>query len=126
REHEMRVAGVEAVRDATAGPVEYDALTPDRPLAGEGPVVEAQPLEKGVGAAVVEALAAGVAQIGLGRAQLLPVGLGLHAGPFDGDELALDAEQLLDHALRLLVATLAEVMVADDPLPVDEIERRPV
>jgi len=43
-----------------------------------------------------------------GRAQVVPVGLRLHADPLDGDELALDAEQLLDDALRLLVAPLAE------------------
>ena len=46
--------------------------------------------------------------------------------PFDRDEVALDAEQLLDRALRLLVAALAEVVVADDALRVDEVERRPV
>ena len=57
---------------------------------------------------------------------MVPVGLGLHAEPFDGDELALDAEQLLDHALRLLVAPFAEVVVADDAVRVDEVERRPV
>ncbi len=40
--------------------------------------------------------------------------------------IALDAEQTLDDALGLLVAPLAEVTVADDPLPVDEVQRRPV
>jgi hypothetical protein len=45
---------------------------------------------------------------------LVPVGLGLHPEPFDGDELALDAEQPLDDALGLLVASFAEVVVADD------------
>ena len=38
----------------------------------------------------------------------------------------LDAEQLLDDALRLLVAPFAEVSVADDAVRVDEVERRPV
>ena len=72
------------------------------------------------------ALAAPVAEIRLGRAQVVPVGLGLHAEPFDGDELALDAEQTLDDALGLLVASFAEVLVADDALRVDEVQRRPV
>ena len=71
-------------------------------------------------------LAARVAEIGLGRTQVVPVGLRLHAEPFDGDELALDAEQPLDDALRLLVASFAEVVVADDAVRVDEVERRPV
>ena len=44
----------------------------------------------------------------------------------DASALALDAEQPLDDALRLLVASLAEVLVADDPVGVDEVERRPV
>ena len=50
----MRVARLEAVGDASAGLVEHDALTPDRPLSGEGPVVEVQVLGELVGAAFVE------------------------------------------------------------------------
>jgi hypothetical protein len=38
---------------------------------------------------------------------VVPVGLGLHAEPFDGDELAFDGEELLDDPLRLLVASFA-------------------
>ena len=45
--------------------------------------------------------------------------------PFDGDELARDAEQSLDAPLRLLVAPFAEVPVADHAVGVDEVERRP-
>src|SRR6516165_2473851 len=40
RQYEMRVARVEAVGDAPTGPVEHNILAPDRPLAGEGPVIE--------------------------------------------------------------------------------------
>jgi hypothetical protein len=53
------------------------------------------------------------------------VPVGLYAEPFDGDELALDAEQPLDDALRSLVAPFAEAVVADDAVRVDEVERRP-
>jgi hypothetical protein len=42
--------------------------------------------------------------------------------PHGGDELALDAEQPLDDALRLLVASFAEVVVADDAVRVDEVQ----
>ena len=73
-----------------------------------------------------EVLAAVVAEVRLRRAQVVPVGLGLHALPSDGDELALDAEQPLDDALRSLVAPFAEVVVADGAIRVDEVERRPV
>jgi hypothetical protein len=68
-------------------------------------------------------LAAPVAEIRLRRPQVVPVGLRLHAEPLDR---ALDAEQPLDDALRLLVASFAEVLVADHALCVDEVERRPV
>jgi hypothetical protein len=50
----------------------------------------------------------------------------LHAERFDRDVVALDAEQLLDDVLRLLVASFAEVVVANDAFLVDEVERRPV
>jgi hypothetical protein len=43
---------------------------------------------------------------------VIPVGLRLHADPFDRDELALDAEQPLDDALGSLVTSFAEVLVA--------------
>src|SRR4051794_26156656 len=41
-EHEVRVASVEAVGDAPAGLFEDGVLAPDRPLAGQRPVVELQ------------------------------------------------------------------------------------
>ena len=73
-----------------------------------------------------EVLAAAVSEVRFGRAEVVPVGLCLDAGSLDGDELALDADQRLDHALGLLVAALAEVMVSDQAVAIDEIERRPV
>ena len=62
-----------------------------------------------------------VAEIGLGRPQVVPVGFGLHPDPLDRDELAPDAEQLLDNPLGLLMATLAEVLVDDDAVGVDDV-----
>ena len=50
----MRVARVEAIGDAPAGLLEHDILTTNRPLAGERPVVQAQPLGELVGAAFLE------------------------------------------------------------------------
>jgi hypothetical protein len=95
----MRVSRFEAERDTPAGPLEHDVLRPGRPLAGEGPVVQAQALGRLPGAA----LAARGAEIRLGRAQVVPVRLRLDADPLDGYELALDAEQPLDDPLGLLV-----------------------
>ena len=42
REHEVGVTRVEPEGDAPAGLVENDVLGPDRPLAGKGPMAEAQ------------------------------------------------------------------------------------
>ena len=75
---------------------------------------------------MVRAPAATVAQIRLERVEVVPIGRRLHADSFDRDRLALDAEQPLDDPLRLLVASLAEVLVADDAVGVDEVQRRPV
>jgi len=57
RQHEMGVVGAEPVSDAPAGLVERDVLTPDRPFAGEGPVVELQWLGDLVGVSLVERVA---------------------------------------------------------------------
>ena len=53
-QHEVRVARVEAVGDAPARLIELDVLSPDRPLAGQRPVVDGQALGELVGAAFVE------------------------------------------------------------------------
>jgi hypothetical protein len=46
--------------------------------------------------------------------------------PPSTETLALYGEQPLDDTLRLLVASLAEVVVTDDALRVDEVQRWPV
>src|SRR3954454_24387713 len=126
----MGVARVKAVGDGSARLVEHDVLASDRPRTAERPVVDAQVLGDLERAALAagrrEVLAARIPEIRLGRAQMVPVRLGLDATPFDGYRFAIDAEQALDRALRLLVAPLAEVVVADDAVAVDEVERGPV
>ena len=109
-----------------SGPIVHSPASPQaltRRLGGQ--LVGAALVERGA-VARDEALAAGVAEIRLGRAETVPVGLGLDAPAFDRDRLALDAEQPLQHLLGALIAPLPEMLVADDPVPVDEVERRPV
>src|SRR4051794_5607931 len=103
----MRVAGMKPARDASAGLIEHDTLAADRPRTGQRPLVDGQALRELVDAALIEhdghggrePPAAPVAEIGLGRAEVLPVGLRLHADPLYRDGLALDPEQSLDHPL---------------------------
>src|SRR3954454_24028540 len=120
----MCVARMEAESDAASRRVERHVLTCGRPLASECPLVEPQlprsPIRRR------DVLTASSAEIGLARVQVIPVGRGLYAKPFDRDELAFDAEQPLDHPLRLLVASFAEVLILDDALGVEEVQRRPV
>jgi hypothetical protein len=118
--HEMRVARVEAEGDAPAGLPQRDVLRPGLPVPDQRPLVQAQAVPW------CGLLISRVAQICLWRTQVVPVGLRLGADPLDGDNLALDPEQLLDDALRFLVAPLAEVLAADDAVLVDDVERRPV
>src|SRR5215212_8710340 len=117
----MRVACAEAEGDAAAGLLEHDALGPGLPRAGQRPVVQAQVLH-----ATAAAPAAAVAEIRLRRAEVVPVGLRLDALTLNGDRLPLDVKQPLDAVLGLLVASLAEVLVADAAVHVDEVERGPV
>ena len=132
----MRVTCVEPERDAPARRVEHGVLRTHRPLARKRPVVGAQALGELIGVAFAdhgaarrrEVLAAPGAQVRLRCAQVVPVGLRLNPDPFhrEGDEVAVDPQQLLDDALRRLVAPFAEVVVADEAVPVDEVERRPI
>ena len=45
---EVEVAGVEPVEDPPLGLVEHDGLSPYRPVAGQGPLVEGQPRGDGI------------------------------------------------------------------------------
>src|SRR5262249_53223461 len=59
RQHEMSVSRVEPEDDAAAGTVEDNLLRAGRPLASERPLVEAEPVGRGL------ALSARVAEVGL-------------------------------------------------------------
>src|ERR671917_875231 len=118
--HEMCITRVDPEGDAPAGLLQRDALGPCLPVPDERPPVQAQAVPW------CGLLTSRVAQICLWCTQVVPVGLRLSADPFDRHKLAVDPEQLLDDALRLLVAPLAEVLVADDAVLVYEVERRPV
>src|SRR5215211_4806273 len=141
RSHDqVQVAGVEAVGDAPVGLVEHDRLPPDRPVTREGPVVEPQPLGDGIDLRGVkdrtvggrEVLGALVAEVVLRGPQAGPVGGGLHPTGLDRNQVLADAaaaglaQQLLQDHLGLLVLALAEAMVPNLPLGVDEVERRPI
>src|SRR4051794_9454441 len=58
--------------------------------------------------------------------QVIPVGFGFHPYPSYRHQVTVDAEQPLDEALRSFVPSFAEVLVADDAVPIDEVERRPI
>ena len=80
----------------------------------------------------VEVLPLRVAEVGLGRAQVRPVGLRLESVWRDRDEIVIDAlacglaQQVLDHPLAFVVVALAEVVVPDLALRVCEVDGRPV
>src|SRR5215207_8226742 len=125
REHEVGVTRVEPKGDAPAGLVETDVLGPDRPLAGKGPMAEAQAHRDRVEAIAIQRRARGRpvlaaargAEVGLGRAQVVPIGRRFHADSLDGHGCAVDAEQPLDDPFQLLVASFPEVVVVDDAVP---------
>ena len=120
--------------------VEHAGPPFDRPVAGERPLVEAERVRRRVGARLVErgatrrgeAPALLVAEVGLGRLQVGPVGLGLEALGGDGDDVVGDAfasglaQQALDDHLALGVSALAEVVVPDPALRVGDVDGGPV
>ena len=121
REDEVEVARVEAERDRAAGGAEDGGLLLDGPVAGQRPVIERQ-LRGRVDAASPPA----VADVGLPAPQGVPVGgLGEPAG-VDADGFLVDAQELLDRSLGLLVVALAEVVEADSAVAIDEVQGGPV
>jgi hypothetical protein len=79
-----------------------------------------------------KALGALVTHVVLFRCQVVPVGGDLRATGVDCNQILRDpvvsrlGQQLLDDSFRLVVVALAELVVADAPLRVCEIERWPV
>jgi hypothetical protein len=137
---QVQVAGGEAVDDPPTGLVAHDGLLLDGPVARQRPVVEPQPWGGGIGVARIqdgasggdEVVGAPVAEVVLGRPQAGPVGGDLHPTGVDRGQVLVGAaaaglgQELLQHHLRHVVVALAEAVVADLPLGVDEVERRPV
>jgi hypothetical protein len=95
-------------------------------MQAQGELVGAALVKRGRAVRGHEVFRAAIAEIGLRRAQVSPVGLRLHADAFNRNELALNAEESLGGPLGLLIATLPEMAVADDAFRADEVQRRPV
>src|SRR5262249_26117323 len=122
------------------GAAQYARATLDRPLAGQRPLVEPQVLGHDVLARLVEprttrrreVLRLLVPEVRLGRPQARPVRLHLETFVGNGDRFARHLvrsrlpQQLLDDALALLVAALAEVVVPDPPLRVRDVDGGPI
>jgi hypothetical protein len=139
RDDQVEVPGLEAAREASAGLLGGRRLGTDRPAAREGPVPEPQPLRRGVGLRPVRHDVGGggepggpvVAEVGLRGAERVPVGGGLDAAGVDrrgcGPEVAGTglAEELPQDRLVLLVAALAEAVVAEASSGVDQVPGRP-
>ena len=136
----MKIAGVKAVCDPPVGLVQRHRLSPHRPLARKGPVVEPQPLGDSIDLMLVQHCATGrrkvlgalIADIVFRRLQVAPIGFGFgtsgnHRGQSMTDVFVSGFfEQLPDDPLGLFVAAFAELMMPDAPLRIDDVERRPI
>src|SRR5262249_24872269 len=73
-----------------------------------------------------------IADVVLGGPQAAPIGGGFNATPLDRNQFLTDAvdsgcgQQSLKNHFGLFVLALAELMMANMPLRIDEIERRPI
>src|SRR6266496_2104484 len=137
---EMQVAGVEAVGDPPVGLVQHDSLSLHRPITSQGPMVESQPLRDGIDVTRVqdctsgggEVLGALIADIVFRRLQAIPVGGSFSTTGVDRNQFMTDpadsglGQQLLNDHFGLFVFALAELMMSNLSLRVDEVEGWPV
>src|SRR5215510_9622729 len=141
RSHDkMQIAGVKPVGDASTGLVQHGSLSLDRPLPRQRPIIQAQPRGERVDAWLVEGsasrrcevLGALVAHVVFARPQVAPIGCRFNAATIHYAWLAADlagsglCQQFVDDHFRLFVRALAEVMMPDTALRIEEIERRPI
>src|SRR6266576_2116970 len=125
--HEIDVASVEAIRDAPVRLLQDDRLATQGPVPRHRPFVQSQPRR-----VPYEVLALLRAEIGLWRAEVVPVRCCLNTRGIDRHELTTEAagtgfpKHLLNHPLGLIVRAFTEMREPDCALRVDQIERRPV
>src|SRR5829696_6502719 len=138
--HEMKIAGVKAVRDPPVGLVQHGGLSLHRPITQKRPMIEPQPRGGIVDAALVQYCATGrgkvrgalIADVDLRRPQAAPIGGSFSTTDIDRNQFmtaAVDSglgKQLLDDHFRLFVFALAEMMMSNMPLRINEIEGRPI
>ena len=130
---------MEAERDPSTGPVGHRGVPGDGPVPGEVPGVEGEsrggvvdvgPIEGG-DLLRGEAGALAVSEVGLGRLQRPPVGGDFEPAWLDIHEVLIDPlrarleQELLDDHLGHRVLPLTEVMEADPPLCVGDVDGRP-
>src|SRR5689334_8489325 len=140
RQDEVEVARVEPVADAAGHVVQRGELAADRPDARQAPPVERQRRDGAVERGNIledtarrrEILGPLVADVVLRRLQARPIGGRLDAAGVDRRRSVGGAtrpglgQQLLDDHLRPVVRALAELVVPDASLRVDEVEGGPI
>ena len=137
---EMKIAGVKAVRDPPVGLVQHSGLFLHRPITRKGPMIESQPRGDSIDATLVQYCTAGrrkvlgalIADIVFRRLQAAPIGGSFHTTGINRNQVVADVadsglgQQLLNNPFRLFVFALAELMMSNMPLRIDEIEGRPI
>ena len=137
---EMKIAGVKAVRDTSIGLVQRGGILLHRPIAGQRPFIQAQPRGQLIHARLVQHCPAGrrkvlgalIPDIIFRRLQAAPIGGHFETAGIDRDQVIADAagaglvQQSLNDHFRLFVRALAEVLMPNTPLRIDEIQRRPI
>src|SRR5215831_6844506 len=137
---EIQIAGMKAIRDAAIGRVQHRGFLLHRPVARQRPFIQAQRrgqlirtrLVRGRPARRRKFLGALVPDIVFRRHQAGPIRGRFEALAIDRNRLMTDAfgaglaQQRLNDHFRLLVRTLAEMLISNTSLRIDEIKRRPV
>src|SRR5215204_2205650 len=133
--HEMKIAGVKAVRDPPVGLVQHGGLSLHRPITRKGPMIEPQPRGDLIDTTLVQdcttgrrkVLGALIADVVLRGLQAVPIGGSFSTTGIDRNQFMTDAavsclgQQFLNNHLRLFVFALAEMMVSNMSLRIDEI-----
>src|SRR5688572_29261876 len=137
---EMKIARVKATHDPTVGTAEDSRLPADRPLACQRPPIQREARRRGIEAALIAVGAARrhemrrplVSDVIFRGSQIVPIRRHLDtAGINRHDAIASAAragfgQQPLNGRFRAMVLALAEVMLANASVRVDEIEGGPV
>src|SRR5580692_5882336 len=139
-QHQVQIARMKPKRNLSRSRLQYGAFFAHFPCSGQSPLIQRKTRSQAINLARIlgdrlsrsKVFTATVSDISLGRTNVHAPRSRFHPAGSNADHSPRDRlravllEQLLNHALGLVIFTLPEVVISNPSLPINEVVRRPI